>query len=88
VAWLKISGAIFQGRGGIGSSLTPRTITLPWPCKAAREGIHQCLRPRRVQFRDARQRLTDLKKNQIGGFQFENHSVLVSRTRLHWRGRI
>ncbi len=23
---------------------------------------------------------TDLKKNQIGGFQFENHSVLVSRT--------
>jgi aminomethyltransferase len=24
--------------------------------------------------------VTDLKKNQIGGFQFENHSVLVSRT--------
>ena len=25
-------------------------------------------------------RVTDLKKNQIGGFKFENHSVLVSRT--------
>src|SRR5271170_4586571 len=24
--------------------------------------------------------VTDLKKNQIGGFKFENHSVLVSRT--------
>ena len=26
------------------------------------------------------QAVTDLKKNQIGGFKFENHSVLVSRT--------
>ena len=57
--------------------------------RPAREGIHQRLHPRRVHFaRCASSGVTDLKKNQIGGFQFRTWRRPGFPHRLHRRGRI
>ncbi len=94
VAWLQAQAAKFSG--GCDASSPKTMATGASPLLQLTDASHQYAAiavqgPRVKDFIDdcipssslscARVgRVTDLKKNQIGGFKFENHSVLVSRT--------
>ncbi len=94
VAWLKAQAVKFSG--GCDASSPKTMATGASPLLQLTDASHQYAAiavqgPRVKNFIDdcipssslscARVgRVTDLKKNQIGGFKFENHSVLVSRT--------
>jgi aminomethyltransferase len=80
VLWLKFQAAIFQGRGELqltDASHNYAAVALQGP--RVKEFINACV-PGASSSAMRVNAVTDLKKNQIGGFQFENHSVLVSRT--------
>jgi aminomethyltransferase len=80
VAWLKFQAAIFQGRGELqftDASHNYAAVAVQGP--RVKEFINACV-PGASSSAMRVNGVTDLKKNQIGGFQFENHSVLVSRT--------
>ena len=80
VAWLQAQAAKFSG-GELKLTDASHQLRRHGRARPAREGVHQRrafpARPIPAMRVNA---VTDLKKNQIGGFQFEHHSVLVSRT--------
>jgi len=80
VAWLKSQSAEFPGRGELqltDASHNYAAVAVQGP--RVKEFINACV-PGASSSAMRVNGVTDLKKNQIGGFQFENHSVLVSRT--------
>ena len=80
VLWLKFQAATFQGPGELqltDASHNYAAVAVQGP--RAKEFITACV-PGASSSAMRVNAVTDLKKNQIGGFQFENHSVLVSRT--------
>jgi aminomethyltransferase len=80
VAWLKSQSAEFPGRGELqltDASHNYAAVAVQGP--RVKEFINTAI-PGASSSALRVNAVTDLKKNQIGGFQFENHSVLVSRT--------
>ena len=80
VLWLKFQAATFQGSGELqltDASHNYAAVAVQGP--RVKEFINACV-PGASSSALRVNAVTDLKKNQIGGFQFENHSVLVSRT--------
>jgi aminomethyltransferase len=80
VAWLKAQAAEFPERGELqltDASHNYSAVAVQGP--RVKEFIAACI-PGASSSAMRVNAMTDLKKNQIGGFQFENHSVLVSRT--------
>jgi aminomethyltransferase len=80
VAWLKSQAAGFPGRADLqltDASHNYSAVAVQGP--RVKEFINACI-PAASSSAMRVNAVTDLKKNQIGGFQFENHSVLVSRT--------
>ena len=80
VAWLKSQAAEFQGHAGLQlTDASHNYAAVAVQGSRVREFINACV-PGGSNSAMRVNAVTDLKKNQIGGFQFENHSVLVSRT--------
>jgi len=80
VLWLKFQAATFQGGGELqltDASHNYAAVAVQGP--RVKEFINACV-PGASSSAMRVNAATDLKKNQIGGFKFENHSVLVSRT--------
>ena len=80
VLWLKFQAATFPGSGELrltDASHNYAAVAVQGP--RVKEFITACV-PGASSSAMRVNNVTDLKKNQIGGFQFENHSVLVSRT--------
>jgi aminomethyltransferase len=80
VLWLKFQAATFRGSGELqltDASHNYAAVAVQGP--RVKEFINACV-PGASSSAMRVNAVTDLKKNQIGGFQFENHSVLVSRT--------
>ena len=80
VAWLKSQAVEFPGRAELqftDASHNYSAVAVQGP--RVKEFINACVPGASVSAMRVNA-VTDLKKNQIGGFQFENHSVLVSRT--------
>jgi aminomethyltransferase len=80
VRWLKFQAANFQGPGEFhltDASHNYAAVAVQGP--RVKEFINACV-PGASTSAMRVNAVTDLKKNQIGGFQFENQSVLVSRT--------
>jgi aminomethyltransferase len=80
VAWLKLQASKFPGRGELqltDASHQYAAVAVQGP--RVKEFINACV-PGASSSAMRVNAVTDLKKNQIGGFKFENHSVLVSRT--------
>jgi aminomethyltransferase len=80
VMWLKSQAAKFPGRGELqltDASHQYAAVAVQGP--RVKEFINACV-PAASSSAMRVNAVTDLKKNQIGGFKFENHSVLVSRT--------
>jgi aminomethyltransferase len=80
VLWLKFQTATFQGPGELqltDASHNYAAVAVQGP--RVKEFINACV-PGASSSAMRVNAVTGLKKNQIGGFQFENHSVLVSRT--------
>jgi aminomethyltransferase len=80
VAWLKSQAAEFPGRGELqltDASHNYSAVAVQGP--RVKEFINTCI-PGASSSAMRVNAVTDLKKNQIGGFQFGNHRVLVSRT--------
>jgi aminomethyltransferase len=78
VAWLQAQAATFSGELKLtDASHQYAAIAVQGP--RVKEFIDDCI-PSNSTSCARVGRVIDLKKNQIGGFKFENHSVLVSRT--------
>jgi aminomethyltransferase len=80
VAWLKSQAAEFSGSGELqltDASHNYAAVAVQGP--RVKEFINAVVPGASVSAMRVNA-VTDLKKNQIGGFHFENHSVLVSRT--------
>jgi aminomethyltransferase len=78
VAWLQPQAAAFHGDLKLtDASHNYAAVAVQGP--RAKEFINACV-PGASTSAMRVNAVTDLKKNQIGGFTFENHSVLVSRT--------
>jgi aminomethyltransferase len=78
VAWLQAQAATFSGELKLtDASHQYAAIAVQGP--SVKEFIDDCI-PSNSSSCARVGRVIDLKKNQIGGFKFENHSVLVSRT--------
>jgi len=80
VAWLQAQAAKFPGSGELqltDASHQYAAVAAQGP--RVKEFINACIPGASVSAMRVNA-VTDLRKNQIGGFQFENHSVLVSHT--------
>ena len=78
VAWLQAQAATFSGDLKLtDASHQYAAIAVQGP--RVKEFIDDCISCNSSSCARV-DRVIDLKKNQIGGFKFENHSVLVSRT--------
>ena len=80
VAWLQAQAAIFPRRGELqltDASHNYAAVAVQGP--RVKEFIDTCLPGQSISCERVNA-VTGLKKNQIGGFRFDNHSVLVSRT--------
>jgi aminomethyltransferase len=78
VAWLQAQAAKFSGELKLtDASHQYAAIAVQGP--RVKEFIDDCVPTNSCSCARVA-RVTDLKKNQIGGFKFENHNVLVSRT--------
>ncbi|HTY86426.1 MAG TPA: glycine cleavage system aminomethyltransferase GcvT [Candidatus Acidoferrum sp.] len=80
VAWLQVQAATFSRRADLrltDASHNYAAVAVQGP--RVKEFIDACLPGESVSAMRVKA-VTDLKKNQIGGFRFENQSVLVSRT--------
>ena len=80
VAWLQAQAADFAGSGELrltDASHNYAAVAVQGP--RVSEFINNCLPGASISAMRVNA-VTDLKKNQIGGFKFENHCVLVSRT--------
>jgi aminomethyltransferase len=80
VAWMQAQAAKFPRRNELSftdASHQYAAIAVQGP--RVKEFIDDCI-PSNSSSCARVGRVTDLKKNQIGGFKFENHNVLVSRT--------
>jgi aminomethyltransferase len=78
VAWMKARAATFSGELNLtNASHNYAAVAVQGP--RVKEFINDCFPGASVSAMRVNA-VTDLKKNQIGGFKFENHSVLISRT--------
>src|SRR5277367_5964725 len=80
VAWLQAQAAKFPRRNELSftdASHQYAAVAIQGP--RVKDFIDDCI-PSNSSSCARVSKVTDLKKNQIGGFKFENHSVLVSRT--------